>query len=624
MRTARALASCLAFATFSAAAPAAAAWHRVDSPNFIVTGDVNVRDLRRIAAQFEAFHDALSRIFGAKTTSAPVPTVVVVFPNAEALEPYRPGSRRLLGWASADRDVNYIGMLNAGELTDRVIFHEYTHLMLANTVARVPLWLNEGLAEFYSTFTLTDGGRRAQVGLPIVEHLRGLNGSIKIPLAELLRVDYKSPRYNEDSRAGDFYAESWALIHMLLNEQPSRMADLGHYLRQVGDGADETQAWEQVFGTTRTENALRLYIKRQILGTVVVTFPEKVASLAPAETPMSEADAAGFLGALQLRVHGANAAAKLVEPALAREPANALVNSVMARIDFVRHDTGATVKRLMAAAAPNDWFAAYLDGLTLSEATRLDQLAGDAVGRDAALARAVALLDQVRHDHTELANVLAELAKIELEHDTAPTAAARTNIERARELAPGRIDYVLTHAQLFAQTREFAKARAVVGPLMTPAYPEDIRNSARRLMGELVDLEQALTAGPVPDPRSGSVAVPDADAGRPRTGARGGRFVPEYRTVQPGERRLDGVLERIDCPTGRPAVFFVRVAGGSGASGNAVQLEGTMSNVEFLSYRDDLAGGVTCGPRDPLHVYVTVREATPKPIVVAVEFLPRD
>jgi hypothetical protein len=49
-----------------------------------------------------------------------------------------------------------------------------------------------------------------------------------------------------------------------------------------------------------------------------------------------------------------------------------------------------------------------------------------------------------------------------------------------------------------------------------------------------------------------------------------------------------------------------------------------MGDVEFLSYRDDLTGGVSCGPREPLPVYVTVREATPKPVVVAVEFLRKD
>ena len=39
------------------------------------------------------------------------------------------------------------------EFTFYVIFHEYTHLLVDQNVRRLPLWLHEGLAEFYSTFS---------------------------------------------------------------------------------------------------------------------------------------------------------------------------------------------------------------------------------------------------------------------------------------------------------------------------------------------------------------------------------------------------------------------------------------------------------------------------------------
>ena len=53
-----------------------------------------------------------------------------------------------------------------------------------------------------------------------------LNGSLRVPLADLLKVDHSSPLYNEGDRASDFYAESWALTHMLFNGQPSRVNEL--------------------------------------------------------------------------------------------------------------------------------------------------------------------------------------------------------------------------------------------------------------------------------------------------------------------------------------------------------------------------------------------------------------
>jgi hypothetical protein len=617
------------------AAPASAAWRRVDTPNFIVVGDVSARTLRNVATKFEGFHEALRRVLPSASTSSPVPTVVIVFPNDAAFAPYRPtyqGKVRtdVAGYAGAGLDVNYIAMLDVGEFSERVIFHEYTHMIVANAVARVPVWLNEGLAEFYSTFALMDGGKRAQIGRPIAEHLQLLNGSVRVPLADLLKVDAQSPLYNEGARASDFYAESWALTHMLLNDQPRQVKELADYLRRVSDGAVPAEAWETVFGTSRTENALRRYVTRPTFTTVVIDFAEKVIAVPAVERLLSVGETAAILSTLQLRRRGRDEAARILEPALKQEPANALANAAMARLETARGDAPAAEKRLMALAATDDWFAAYNAGLALLEAADIQH---GKSGLEPALARSSGWLEQVRKDHGELPNVLASLARIELAGDN-PSAAARDNIARAHALAPGRVDYVLTQAELFAEARDFAAARRVVGPLMTSAYPEDVRNAARRLMGGLVDLERALSPAvgsraPVgrspaaPNERSRSVAVPDAEEGKPRDTRGQGRFVPDFRTVQTGEQRSEGVLERIDCPAGAAARFMVR-----DASGLTPYEVVKMADVDFISYRGDLTGGVSCGPfKEPMRVYVTWRDG-PAPArqktVVAVEFLPKN
>ena len=625
------------------AAPASAAWHRVDTPNFIIVGDVSARELRVIAGKFEAFHETLRRVLPSATTRVPVPTVVIVFPNDEAFTPFKPLYRGkakafLGGYASAGLDVNYIAMLNEGNAGDRVIFHEYTHMIVANAVARAPVWLNEGLAEFYSTFGLTDGGRRAQIGRPIPEHLSLLDGSVRVPLADLLKVDTTSPLYNEANHVSDFYAESWALTHMLISVEPSRVPQLGEYLRQVADGAGEANAWERVFGTDRTDKELRRYLTRPIYNTILVDLPEKVAAPPATETLVPVGDAAAFLASLQLRNLGPEAAAKILEPVLKQEPAGAAANVAMARIDLARHDPAAAAKRLLALTPESDWFTAYGAGVTLAEAVEDDRSLGGPGG--AALARASQLLEDVRRTHADLPNVLARLAAIEiLAEASPPSRAAHDFVARARALAPGRIDYALTQAELFANARDFVSARAAVGPLMTPVYPEDVRNAARRLMGGLVDLERAVSGGggpapsaeavptsggsPAPAERSRSIGVPDADEGKPHDTSGQGRFVPAFREVQAGEQRIEGVLERIDCPPDAPAKFMVR-----GASGLTALPVPRMADVDFLSYRGDLTGGVQCGAsREPMRVYVTVREG-PAPsrekVVVAVEFLPKN
>ena len=53
----------------------------------------------------------------------------------------------------------------------RTIFHEYVHLVIDNVSDGLPLWLNEGLAEYYSTFLVDAAGTGALVGRAIPAHL---------------------------------------------------------------------------------------------------------------------------------------------------------------------------------------------------------------------------------------------------------------------------------------------------------------------------------------------------------------------------------------------------------------------------------------------------------------------
>ena len=611
----------LAAIALAIAAPASAAWRRVDSPNFIVVGDASVKELRATADKFEAFREVLRRVMPAVTSSSPVPTVVIVFPNDAAFTPFKPmyqGKPKPVGaYVVPGVDVSYIAMMKAGEYSDRAIFHEYTHMVVANAVARIPLWLNEGLADFYSTFALTDGGKRAQIGLPVVEYLHLLNGAARVPLVELLKADSSSTLYNEDNRISDFYAESWALTHMLLSGQPNHVKELSAYLQQVNTGADERQAWEQVFGTARTESDFRRYVIRPTFGYSIIDFAEKIDAAPIAEKPLTPADATAVLAGLLMRLD-VNAADKLLTPALAEEPRSALAAITMAQIDLARRDSSAATKRIMALGPIDDWFAEY------SAATALVRAAGVGPTTDAlpaVVARAATLLERVKRTHAELPNVLALLARVELLGDAPPSNAAHEEVARARALAPGRVDYALTQAELYATARDFVRARAVVGPLMTAIYPDAVRAAARRLMGGLVNLERELNQPVAPSSRSRSVAVPEANGDAPASPSTASRLRPAYRLLQTGEQRIEGTLEEIDCPAGRPAVFRVRTPA------DMVELEAQMADVQFITFRDDLAGGVGCGPRVPMRVYATWREGSSprhEKVVVAVEFLPKD
>src|SRR6185503_15236266 len=96
----------------TAAAPFQAQWRRLDSPNFIVIGEVGAGELRDIAVKFEGFRETLGRVLNERVTSTAVPTVVIVFRGDGTFSPFKPlyqGKRMdVAGLFVPRRDINYI------------------------------------------------------------------------------------------------------------------------------------------------------------------------------------------------------------------------------------------------------------------------------------------------------------------------------------------------------------------------------------------------------------------------------------------------------------------------------------------------------------------------------------
>jgi hypothetical protein len=95
-----------------------------------------------------------------------------------------------------------------------VLQHELMHLIVADLAGEVPAWLDEGLAEFWSTAERRPDG--VMVGATLGSHLRVLEYANRwIPWTQLQSV----PRGRYDlagAPVGVFYAQSWLAVHFLL------------------------------------------------------------------------------------------------------------------------------------------------------------------------------------------------------------------------------------------------------------------------------------------------------------------------------------------------------------------------------------------------------------------------
>jgi len=94
---------------------------------------------------------------------------------------------------------------------------------------------------------------------------------------------------------------------------------------------------------------------------------------------------------------------------------------------------------------------------------------------------------------------------------------------------------------------------------------------------------------------------------------------PIYRTLKAGEERVEGLLQRVECPPGRPVSFVVKLKDRV-AKYQAPRLDA----VDYIAHTPDFRGPMSCGGRmqgDP--VFLTWKTVGKAPQVVAVEFLPR-
>ena len=608
------LAGCLA------PAPASAEWRRLDSPNFIVIGDASERELRNIAVQFEGFRETLGRVLSAKVTATAVPTVVVVFPNDRAYTPYKPlynGKPMDVGGVFySGHDANYITLLNDGrEGRLRVIFHEYAHLMISNVVMNLPTWLDEGLAEYYSTYDATADGREAVIGRPVSSHLQRLSEERLLPINDLINVNQQSPMYNEGERRSVFYAQSWALTHMLLLGEPSRLNELAAFIGAVQRGVPTAEAWRQAFGVADLDKALRQYLRASTFRAYRFKFAEALARVSAAARSMSQADTSAFLAVLRVRQGRLDEAAALADGILQMDNAHAYGNVAKAQVESARGERDAAAARLTTLKPPEDWFVRYAAGTTLT-----DNLGGEFIDVPADRVKAARAHLAGGGQGREIPNVLADLARLDLLVPKGASSDTRVAIERARALAPGRDDYAILHARVVAELGDFTLARSVLTPMMTPERPEYVRHNANVVMRYVMRLEerQRSMSGP---PSAPSRPTGGADHDRAGAGAEATSMKPVFRVVEPGEERLEGTLERIACPTRGPVLFHVRTA-----TGVETLQAPKFESVVFVTFRDDLSGGITCGPlKEPMRVYVTWRPSTGATLrtVIAVEFLPK-
>lgn len=197
-------------------------------------------DAREVLRWFEGLHSFFEEQSKINVDSR-LPLRVVVFSSVQEYIPYRPNP-------TADA---YYTFGSGGDFivlpfdADRFAAHEYWHFVAQAGGMRLPLWLNEGLAEFYSTVHLDARGGR--MGATPARHLGSLRHEGWINLPVLLAATADSRLLHERETSGMFYAESWALTH-LLKVSPAYAPRFPELLEHLAAGMPSARALEATYG----------------------------------------------------------------------------------------------------------------------------------------------------------------------------------------------------------------------------------------------------------------------------------------------------------------------------------------------------------------------------------------
>jgi len=607
-------------------------WVSVRSKNFFLVGNASEKEIRQVATRLEQFREVFSRLFTRTNLTSPVPTTVIVFKTDKSYAPFKPNPN-LAGYFQPGPDVNYITLTtearDGGQSPFNIIFHEYTHLLVNNNSGNVPIWFNEGLAEYYSTVTVTDD-QKFELGRPISNHVYLLREKKMLPLKTLFQVDHKSPYYNERDKQSVFYAQSWALMHyLILGKNAQRVTKITKFLDSLSANVPMEQAFQQAFELSfeQMEKELSQYIRNDRYPIVSGKFEQKIGTDTEMQAaPISEAEAQAYLGDLLLHSQRPEAEGYL-KKALELDPNLAMAHAALGMLRVREGKPDEARKSLEQAVAANsqNYLIHYYYAFALSrEGMDQSRIVSAYTPETAAKMRAeLKKAIELRPDYPESYSLLAFINLVsgsQLDESV-------ELLKRALAVSPGRNDFTFMMAQVYMRKEDYKTARQLLEKLSGNTADAEMRQGAVALLAQIVSIEEELAR--VRAEGNGQRVTSPATLGLQQTEIVGNRdpssFLREaLRKPEAGELQVQGMLSRIDCEP-KSIVFVVKVGG------RLLNVKtDTFADIDISSYAASAGGEITCGLRKPednvVVDYVPAADSRAKinGVVKSIEFVPND
>ena len=233
-------------------APASLAqdWLGARSQHYRILGTADDDDLVEVGVRLELFYTAVSTLFRGQDFRRPGPTTIIVLDDDDDVEELGL-TPEADGYFLGGRNENFI--ILSPESRSRKPFEPIMRGFFldiaADNLPEVPVWIRDGLAEFYSTIEFDDD--LLVMGRHIEAHIRRVrDDDDRLPYSELFEMTPSSAPADEE-RDQMFYAQSWALIHFLMmrNQGPG-LAETAVFVHSMAGGLSPEESFQTAFGTT--------------------------------------------------------------------------------------------------------------------------------------------------------------------------------------------------------------------------------------------------------------------------------------------------------------------------------------------------------------------------------------
>jgi tetratricopeptide (TPR) repeat protein len=592
-----------------AAQPAKIKWIRVSSDHFSVLSNADEKKAREVAVRLEQMRGVFGQLLFKRKLNMSEPLDVIALRSDKEyadVAPIRQGQPTFApGFFLSGQDRNYI-VLNLFEPESWLaVSHQFAHLFLTYNYPPTQPWFDEGFAEYFSSLRLV--GNQAQIGadpeLGVTwdEDILGDPLQKRNPrksLTELLTApvwlatpdlftmhDYVSG-YQEGTHHSLFYAQSWMVVHYLLNK--NKLPETGTYFDLVqNQKVSVPDAIQQAYGMSvaQFDQAVKDYfnslaplflaldasklpdtksfdLNSPVYQVSHFATTQDAENIGTSTAQISDAEAQATVAEMAARLpeHRQQATAQL--QAIIDDPKteNAIAHRALAWVHIQKKEYDQADAELTEAAQidPKDPWVRYYSALMKYQQA---QLKGQIPGIANMMQDLRAVIDW-NPDFAEAYNMLA-MSRLQGGGNNSAMDAMRPAIQ----LSPRSETYLLNLVRIYFALKKWDEATALLDRLKVSQNPQ-VAHAARK---DLEDLPTLKKYGVLPQPEAPAPAVEasskhpaaeskqkaDDDSDSESSPALAADPKPDTRPI----KFLKGTLISVDCSKPPAAVLTVSSAG---------------------------------------------------------------